>query len=102
MIAQVTDWADSTGAVRTRSPFGSVSSWNVLTQAMLSGAVRPSKRKREQLSLALRREADAFGTRPLPLRVPREGVADRVRERTEREAGRERLRHVDTVCCLPA
>src|SRR6266567_4048411 len=39
MIAQVTDWADSIGAVRMRSPLSSRSRRKVLTAPMLSGAV---------------------------------------------------------------
>jgi hypothetical protein len=36
MIAHVTDWADSSGAVRSRRPLSSLVSWKVLTPAMLS------------------------------------------------------------------
>ena len=38
MIAHVTDWADSIGAVRTRRPLSSVSRWNVLTRRDASEA----------------------------------------------------------------
>src|SRR5919109_2378936 len=40
MIAQVTDWADSIGAVRMRRPFGSVSSSKVLKVRDASGRGR--------------------------------------------------------------
>src|SRR5204862_838223 len=39
MIAHVTDWADSIGAVRMRRPLSSRSRLKVLTASMLSGAV---------------------------------------------------------------
>src|SRR6478752_9889603 len=58
MIAQVTDCAESIGAVRMRSPLSRRSSWKVLTaQAMLAGPVGPAVDEPDGLPVLVDRRA---------------------------------------------